>query len=175
MERLDSQVPWPKYLDTFPSGRLEELSTQFMINSSFLEFMALHPTIRSLTVLFMGHFNVSRMTSIPQNIVSSVSHMTMGSHHLPLVVSWRSLTHLQLGCGIAHNPAPLLSALDTIGPRLVNLMVSSHNGGLWNQHYLIPLPEIARRTPNLAFFSFRTYRMAEAGVTALLHRQHMIN
>lgn len=171
VESNELHLPWPEYLNSVSSESLEEVSTSFRISPAFLEFLALHPTITTLTFSFMSTDDIPDTLLIPKTIAPSVSCLTAGSPILPLISSWRNLTHLQLGCGPVKDTTLLISALDSIGPRLVNLMVSSHAGGQWEKDSVIPFAAIAQRTPNITVFSLRSYHLAEVVASFLPSRK----
>jgi hypothetical protein len=159
IESFEPHLPWPEYLNCFPSGNLTDLTTYFTIGPAFLEFLAQHQSVQTLNFPFLTIVNSKDNLTLPANLVPSMMRLMGNCLILPLVESWCGLTHLQLGCGPTTDPGPLLSALATIGPRLVNLMISGHDGAQWKDSEVLKFPAIAERTPNLEIFSFRAYHL----------------
>lgn len=168
VETFETHLPWPEYLNCFPPGTITDLTTYFTISPAFHKFLAVHPTIQSLSFPFLSTVKAQDDSlDLPGNILPSVKRLTAGCSTLPLVDSWRSLTHLQLGCGAITNQLPLLAALNNIGYQLINLMVSGHDGAQWRDSEVLPLVAIAERTPKLEVFSFRLYHLDSVRVLFL--------
>lgn len=159
VETFETNLPWPEYLNCFPPGNILELTTYFAISPAFLDFLSAHSSIQSLKFPFLASVIAKDNLVIPSIIVPSVKRLTAACLVLPLVETWQNLTHLQLGCGLITDPIPLLAALNSIGHRLINLMISGHDGAQWKESEVLPLAAIAERTPDLQVFSFRLYHL----------------